>query len=215
MHVLFVHPNPSVYREMQPVLADLGATGAYQPTLDGIEYQVQAHFPDLIVLHPCCLDKGGAHLAQAISGGQRLPVVFLTEAFDGRGHLSDERARLTGMFAFLREQLDRRRPTQVVQVGRLRIHAGRMRVALEDRWIKLPPIQFRILQVLAANADELVTHRELMTSVWGYEASDEEARDLLKVHITQLRRKLGPEFKDYIQAIRGQGYVLVDPDAED
>lgn len=215
MHVLCIHPDPLFYREIQPLLADHAATGAYQPDLRGIRHQIEAHYPDLIVMEPGCLGVDPAELSRAFPRGQRLPVIFLTAAQGGRVYSGDERTRLNNMLAFLRDQSEHSRPIQVIQIGRLRIHAGRMRVALDDRWIKLPPIQFRILQYLAANVNELVTHRDLMTSVWGYDATDEEARDLLKVHITQLRRKLGPAFKDYIQAIRGYGYVLVDPDAED
>lgn len=214
MHVLVVHPDPRFYRKLQSLLTDYEATGAYQPNLEGIQYQMEAHNPDLIVLGQGCLSNDTGLFAHDFPVGQRLPLVFLTAASSERIGVGEERNRLAGLLGHLRDQGERTRSTQVMQVGQLRIHAGRMRVAVGERWIKLPPMQFRILQHLATNADELVTHRELMRAVWGYEATDEEARDLLKVHITQLRRNLGPEFRDYIQAVRGQGYVLVDPASE-
>ena len=125
-------------------------------------------------------------------------------------------SRLTELLVHLQSQSERMRSAQVIQVGQMRIHAGRMRVALGDSWIKLPPIQFRILRHLAANANTVVSHHDLASAVWGAETADEETkRDLIKVHIVQLRRTLGPVFKNYIQAVRGQGYVLVDPETED
>jgi DNA-binding response OmpR family regulator len=215
MHVLVVHSDPRFYREMKLLIADEEATGAYQPGLNGIQFQIEAHAPDLIVLEQRCLSAGSEALANAFPHSQRLPVIFLTAADCERIRVGDERSRLVSMLNYVRSQTERAKSLQVMQVGKLRIHAGRMRVAVEDRWVRLPPIQFRILHYLALNANETVTHRELMSTVWGFDATDDEARDLLKVHITQLRRKLGPEFRDYIQAVRGQGYVFVDPDADD
>jgi len=62
----------------------------------------------------------------------------------------------------------------------------------------------------------VVSHHDLASAVWGAEPADDETkRDLIKVHIVQLRRTLGPLFKNYIQAVRGQGYVLVDPESEE
>lgn len=223
MHVLVVHSDPRFYREIQPLLAAQQASGAYQSSLSGIRHQVEAHFPDLIILEQGCLAEDVCPLGDAFAHFVRLPVIFLTTADGERIRAGEERTRLSGLLGHLRSQGERSKSTQVVQIGQLRIHAGRMRVALNDRWVRLPPIQFRILQHLAANVNELVAHGELMSVVWGYAATDEEARELLdekarellKVHIRQLRRALGPEFKGYIQAVRGQGYVLVDPSAED
>lgn len=215
MHVLMVHSDPRFYREARSLLDDCGATGAYQPSLDGISYQVEAQSPDLIVLEQSCLRKDGDQLAGAFCPGQRLPVIFLTSANGERICAGDERNRLAQLLSHLRVQLERSRQTQIVQIGQLRIHGGRMRVAINDRWVRLPPIQFRILQHLASNANELVTHRELMSIVWGEGVTNDKTPDLLKVHITQLRRRLGPEFRNYIQAVRGQGYVFVDPDEDE
>ncbi len=214
MHVLMVHSDPRFYREVRSLLDDCGATGAYQPSLDGISYQVEAQSPDLIILEQGCLAKDSNQLAGAFRPGQRLPLIFLTSASGERICSGDERNRLAQLLGHLRVQQERSRQTQVLQIGQLRIHAGRMRVAINDRWVRLPPIQFRILQHLAANVNELVTHRELMSIVWGDGATNDKNPDLLKVHITQLRRRLGPDFRNYIQAVRGQGYVFVDP-AED
>lgn len=215
MHVLTVHSDPRFFREMRSLLDDFGATGAYQPSLDGLRFQIEAQTPDLIVLEQNCLAKDSRQLATAFHNGQRLPLIFLTTADYEHICAGEERSRLTSMLGYLRVQLERPRQPQIIQVGQLRIHGSRMRVAVDDRWVRLPPIQFRILQHLAANANELVSHRELMTIVWGDSSTNDKTPDLLKVHITQLRRRLGPEFRNYIQAVRGQGYVLIDPENEE
>jgi DNA-binding response OmpR family regulator len=52
--------------------------------------------------------------------------------------------------------------------------------------------------------------------VWGYNGDKNEARELLKVHVRLIRRKLGlnPQTGEYVRAVRGFGYMLVDPDKE-
>ena len=215
MHVLVVHSDPRFYREIHTLLADQGISGAYQANLNNLGAQIEAHPPDLIVLEQSCLMNDGNQLGGAFRRGQCLPIVFLTAASADIIRAGHERNRLVGIISYLRSQTERARRTQVLQIGRLRIHAGRMRVSLGDQWVRLPPIHFRILYQLATNANELFPHRELMPAVLGHSGSAEAVRERLKVHIRQLRRKLGPGFNGYIQAVRGQGYVLVDPGAED
>lgn len=218
MHVLVVHSDPRFYRELRGLLSAQEATGAYLPDLSEIQAQIEAHCPDLIVLEHRCLADGSGFLGDAFPTGrtQRLPILYLTSADCERLRSGEEPHRLADLLAHVRSQTERARTQQVTQIGRLRIHAGRMRVAMDGRWVRLPPIQFRILQHLAASPDEVVSHRELIGVVWGAEAADDEARrDVLKVHIRHLRRMLGPDYQGYIQTLRGQGYALVDPDADE
>jgi len=217
MHVLVVHSEPRFFHEVKALLAQQEADVAYLPDLGTLHHwQLEAQFPDLIVLEQESLAAGGEQLSAAFSRSTRLPLVFLTSADSKRIGGSEERQRLADLLAYLQSQSERVRATQVLQVGQMRIHAGRMRVTMGDGWVKLPPIQFRILHQLALHANVVVSHHDLASAVWGAESADDETkRDLIKVHIVQLRRTLGAPFKNYIQAVRGQGYILVDPDSEE
>lgn len=217
MHVLVVHSEPRFFHEVKALLAQQGVALAYLPDLSNLHHwQLEAQFPDLIVLEQACLAAGGEQLGAAFSRSPRLPLVFLTSADSQRISDGEERQRLADLLAYLLSQGEHVRAAQVIQVGPMRIHAGRMRVTMGDGWIKLPPIQFRILRQLALNANTVVSHHSLASAVWGPEsAEDETRRDLIKVHIVQLRRTLGAPFKSYIQAVRGQGYILVDPETEE
>lgn len=216
MHVLVVHSEPRFFREVKVLLAQLEAEGAYLPNLSDLRLQLEAQYPDLVVLEQRCLASGARHLGEAFQDRARLPLIYLTAADSQRIGAGEERHRLAELLVHLQSQGERARSAQIIQVGQMRIHAGRMRVTLGDGWIKLPPIQFRIVRHLALNANVVVTHHDLASAVWGAETGDDETkRDLIKVHIVQLRRTLGPPFKNYIQAVRGQGYILVDPEAEE
>ncbi len=102
----------------------------------------------------------------------------------------------------------------VLQIGELRIDTRKKRVGLGGRWVTLPPLQYRLLLTLAKQAGEVVSYRELLRAVWGYEGEDNEARELLKVHIRQIRRRLGLDLEEhpYICSVRGFGYMLAPPE---
>ncbi len=102
------------------------------------------------------------------------------------------------------------------QVGELRIDTRKRRAGIGERWVNLPPIQYRLLLALAKRAGEVVDYQELLRLVWGYKAEEIEARELVKVHIRQIRRRLGldPENHYYIRSVRGFGYMLVSPDED-
>jgi DNA-binding response OmpR family regulator len=107
-------------------------------------------------------------------------------------------------------------PPQFYQVGELRIDTRKRRATIGERWATLPPIQYRLLLALAQREGEVIGCRELLRIVWGFEAEEAEARELVKVHIRQIRRRLGldPEKHHYIQSIRGFGYMLALPDGD-
>ncbi len=74
-------------------------------------------------------------------------------------------------------------------------------------------IEYRLLGVLIANAGKVVTHRQILTAVWG----PAHAQDLqyLRVFIGQLRQKLREAFSDpdVIETEAGIGYRLALPES--
>ncbi len=79
-------------------------------------------------------------------------------------------------------------------------------VMLDGEEIHLTPIEFALLRALASNRGLLMTHRKLLTEVWGPEYSD--ATSLLRTHIANLRRKLqgGAQRPRFIRTDSGIGY---------
>lgn len=71
--------------------------------------------------------------------------------------------------------------------------AGR-EVWVKGQKVRLTPIEFAILSQLAKNAGKVVTHKDLLTNVWGAEYTD--AVNYLKVHMQRLRRKLAVDAED-------------------
>lgn len=90
-------------------------------------------------------------------------------------------------------------------VNRREIWQGDVRVGLT-------PTEGKLLRVLVENRGRVLSHRELVFQVQGYEASDWEAPEVLRPLISRLRRKLASfdSGENWISNVRGTGY-LFDP----
>ncbi len=78
-------------------------------------------------------------------------------------------------------------------------------VTRDGEQIHLTPIEFRLLGTLAGNRGRLMTHRALLTEVWG--PGWEEDTQTLRTHIANLRRKIEPaDGPRYIRTDPGVGY---------
>jgi two-component system, OmpR family, KDP operon response regulator KdpE len=71
--------------------------------------------------------------------------------------------------------------------------------------VHLTPTEFDLLRVLARNRGRLITHRELLQTVWG--AGYMEDTQVLRAHVANLRRKIEPpDGPRYIKTDPGVGY---------
>ncbi len=90
--------------------------------------------------------------------------------------------------------------------GTLSVDLAARRVVFEGKEVALTRTEFELLRALVVNTGKLLTHRELLQTVWGPEYGDET--EYLRTFIKQLRRKLeqDPASPSYIQTVAGFGY---------
>src|SRR5262249_7127355 len=98
---------------------------------------------------------------------------------------------------------------QVFVTGDLRIDLTERIVLLHENEVTLTPTEFSLLKVFVIHANRLLTHRQLVREVWGG-AHYEDSQHLLRVNISNLRRKLeaDPARPRYIITEPGVGYRL-------
>jgi len=96
------------------------------------------------------------------------------------------------------------------QVGDLKVELTKRRVFVSDKEVNLTPIEFRLLSELVRNCGFVVTHRQLLTKVWG--ASYIEHNHYLRIYMGQLRHKLeaDPTRPRYLLTEVGVGYRLTE-----
>ncbi len=93
----------------------------------------------------------------------------------------------------------------VVSVEGLQIDLAARTVKRDGDSVHLTPIEFDLLRVLVRNRGRLMTHRALLSEVWGPEYVDDIQP--LRTHIARLRAKIEPEGRPrYIVTDPGVGY---------
>ncbi|HVZ48181.1 MAG TPA: response regulator transcription factor [Gemmatimonadaceae bacterium] len=100
-----------------------------------------------------------------------------------------------------------------LRLGGLRIDIDRRTASRDGVAIRLTPVEWSLLRVLAARPGRTFTHRQLFHAAWGKTYGDPQLH--LRVHITHLRRKIerNPSDPELIVTEPGVGYRCELPDA--
>jgi two-component system, OmpR family, phosphate regulon response regulator PhoB len=177
--------------------------------------------PSLMLLDRMLPDIDGLEIVRDLRREPRtkdLPVIMLTaraeetDRVDGLSGGADDyvtkpfsRAELMLRIDKLIQRNRNGRGRDVLQVDGLRIDRSGVRVALDDEIVPLGTIEFRLLDLLASNAERVHTRGEIIDKVWtrgGY--VDPRTVD---VHVRRLRKVLERAGYDrFIQTVRGVGY---------
>lgn len=221
--VLVIDDEPQIQRFLKP---SLGAAG-YEviAAFNGAEALKAAatQAPDIILLDLGLPDMDGKDVIAQLRTWSKVPIVVLSArdreaekiaALDlgaddyvnkpfGIGELT---ARLR---TALRHASQSAGEVSKVVSGDLVIDTAAHSVTRAGNPIKLTPKEFELLAILARNAGRVVTHRQILTAVWG--PAHTEDLQYLRVFIGQLRQKLrdGPDDPELIRTEAGIGYRLV------
>jgi two-component system alkaline phosphatase synthesis response regulator PhoP len=101
-------------------------------------------------------------------------------------------------------------PVSTMTIGPLTIYPGRYQISVGDQPIDLTPTEFDLLLYLAAHRGRVVPCSELVREVRGYTLDEHEAREVIRPHVSNLRRKLksSGQNPNIIVNVRGIGYRL-------
>ncbi|NKB15878.1 MAG: response regulator, partial [Sphingomonadales bacterium] len=179
--------------------------------------------PDVILLDLGLPDMDGKDVIAALRSWSKVPIVVLSArdreaekiaALDlGADDYVNKPFGIGELMARLRTAL--RHASQAageadkVVSGDLVIDIAAHAVSRAGNAIKLTPKEFELLAILARNAERVVTHRQILTAVWG--PAHTEDLQYLRVFIGQLRQKLKGDAgrPEIIQTEAGIGYRLV------
>lgn len=177
--------------------------------------------PDVVILDLGLPDMEGVKVLRRLREWTRLPVLVLSVRDDAQEKVAALDAGaddyVTKPFATA-ELLARLRVAQrrslaetgepVFSSGALHVDFTARQVTLDGVEVKLTPTEYSLLRVLVQNAGKVVTHRQLLRTVWGEKA--ESQAQYLRVYITHLRKKLErkPDMPRLITTEAGIGYRL-------
>jgi two-component system KDP operon response regulator KdpE len=95
--------------------------------------------------------------------------------------------------------------------GYLTVDIIQRQVLVDGEPVRLTPIEFRLLALLLQNAGRILTHKQLLEGVWGWEYADD--LDYVRIYIWHLRQKIEPDQAKpkYIITEPGVGYSFRKP----
>lgn len=178
--------------------------------------------PDLIILDMGLPDIDGLDVLKRLREWTQTPVIILSV----RDSDSDKVAALDAgaddyltkpfsveeLLARIRTAQRHAQPQQeeaTFTSGRLQVDLTRRLVMVAGETIKLTPTEYALLRLLIQHAGKVLTHQQILKSVWGPEYIHET--HYLRVYFAQLRQKIeaDPALPEIILTEPGVGYRLM------
>jgi DNA-binding response OmpR family regulator len=209
--VLVVEDAEAIRTAVLTGLADAGFGVAGRAAGSDLERDLATFRPDLVILDVMLPGRDGFALLDVVRRHSAAGVLLLTarDGIDDRlrglhGGADDYLVKpfvLAELVARVTAVLRRLgRTPSCVEIGDLVLDSAAGTVLRGGRPIDLTATERRLLEHLAAHRDQVLSKAQLLTSVWGYEDFDP---NLVEVHISALRRKLGEP--RLLHTVRGMG----------
>lgn len=225
--VLVVDDDPALSRLLTQILTQNGyvvvSAGSGQEALR-IMFEEK---PDLVLLDVVMPGMDGWETCSRIREFSDVPVIMLTgkksaedDIVRGLEYGADEyllkpvgNKELT---ARVRAALRRSELPSYLESGKkapisdeyITIDISERKILINGEKVKLAPKEFKLLAILVDNAGSIITHRQILEKVWGWEYIDDV--DYVRIYISHLRQKIEPEPNDprYIFTEPGVGYYF-------
>jgi two-component system KDP operon response regulator KdpE len=216
--VLVCDDEPQIVRALKVVLREAGfavdATASAQEALDAAAVRP----PDAAVIDLMLPDGDGIDVCRQLRSWSRMPILVLSAIGDEDQKVAaleagaddyvtkpfgprELVARLHAVMRRAGAAVDE--PT--IAVDGLEVDLAARTVRREGAEVHLTPIEYELLRTLVRNRGRLLTHRMLLTEVWGPQYADDTR--VLRTHVANLRRKIEPEgARRYIRTDPGVGY---------
>lgn len=215
-NILVVDDERQITRVLKTALSSRGY--AIRTAGDGEEaLSIVDHWsPDLVITDLRMPNMDGLELCKRLRAKSRVPIIVLSvkredqtkvEALDaGADDYVTKPFSMDELLARVRVAL-RRLPGQeplpeTFVVGDFGIDQQRRTVHVKQREVRLTPKEFDLLLFLARHPGRVVTHRALLSAVWGEDSVEQP--EYLRVFIGHLRKKLEPDEAS-------PRYILTDP----
>jgi two-component system KDP operon response regulator KdpE len=218
--VLVCDDEPQILRALKVILREAGFEAVGAETAREALDAAALRSPDAAIVDLVLPDGDGVEVCAELRSWSEMPILVLSaigeEAEKVRALEAGADDYVTKPFgpqelvARLRAAL-RRAPSgaeePVAELDGLRVDLAAHSVWRDGAEIHLTPTEFKLLVALIRNRGRLMTHRALLTEVWGPAWSEDTAT--LRTHVANLRRKVEPEEGErLIRTDPGVGYRI-------
>jgi len=223
--VLVVDDEAAILRFLKSAIEANNYEMASAGTVAEATQRIAADPPDIVLLDLALPDGDGKDVIRRVREWSDVPIIVLSardrevekiEALDlgaddfvnkpfGVGEL------MARMRTALRHRMQGQAETPVLKVGNLEIDNLRHKVTRDDEEVKLTPKEFELLSFLARHCGKVLTHKQILTAVWGpAHAADTQ---YLRVYVGHLRQKIEtkPDDPRIVVTEPGVGYRIAEP----
>ncbi|MFN0196645.1 MAG: response regulator transcription factor [Planctomycetaceae bacterium] len=217
MRILIVEDEPDLLRAVRMFLEDEGyAVDVAADGEDGLTKSQLWNY-DAVVLDLMLPKLDGWSVLKSLRKTKTTPVLILS----ARDELKD---RITGLDSgaddylikpFELDELSARiralirrsagKPNPTVEVGDISVDLSAKQIHKDNRVVYLTAMEYSLVEYLVLHRGKLVSRTSLYDHL--FDEHDDSLSNLLDVHVSNIRRKLG---KDFITTRRGQGYLIDD-----
>jgi len=220
--LLIVDDEPQIVRALTPALAAAGFTVSAAENGEGALAQLAGEPSEVVILDLGLPDMDGKDVIQRIREWSDAPIIVLSArdlesekiaALDlGADDFVNKPVGVGELLARIRAVLrgrERRFSAQPkFQCGELEINFPARRVMIQGEEVRLTPREYQLLRILAGHSGQVVTHRQIITAVWGVDTNADA--QFVRVLMAQLRQKLeaNPSSPQLLMTEPGIGYRL-------
>jgi len=215
MRILIVEDEPDLLRSLAQALREEGY--AVDTAAEGIDgsYKAENNEYDAIVLDINLPGMDGWEILKRLRKAKKTPVLMLTARDQTRDRVrgldtgaDDYLVKpfdLDELFARLRAVIRRsaNQTTNVIEISGVKIDTAARTVSLKGKAVELTAREYALVEFMALHRGEVVTRTQLYEHL--FDENDETLSNLLDVHVSNVRKKLGAEF---IVTRRGHGYCI-------
>jgi len=177
--------------------------------------------PDIVILDMGLPDMEGLEVVSQIRDWSQIPIIILSvrgqehdkvKALDlGADDYLTKPFSMSELMARIRvalRHLGNLKDEPVIQAGELWVDLSKRLVRVTGTEIHLTPTEYDLLKILVSNAGKVVTHRHILSSLWGNDSQDYS--QYLRIYISHLRKKIeqDPNQPKFILTEPGVGYRL-------
>ena len=214
--VLVVDDEPQIVRALKVVLREAGFEAVAAETASQALDLAAVHRPDAAIVDLVLPDGDGVEVTRTLREWSAMPILVLSAVGEeeqkvraleaGADDYITKPFGARELVARLQAALRRTTPTEeqpTIVVEGLEIDLAARVVRRDSEPVHLTPIEFELLRALVRNRGRLMTHRALLTEVWGPQYVEDVQP--LRTHIARLRAKIEPE------GAAGPRYIVTDP----
>jgi two-component system KDP operon response regulator KdpE len=214
--VLVVDDEPQIVRALKVLLREAGFEAVAAETASQALDLAAVHRPDAAIVDLVLPDGDGVEVTRTLREWSAMPILVLSAVGEEEQKVraleagADDyitkpfgaRELVARLQAALRRTATADEQPRIAVDG-LEIDLAARIVRRDSEPIHLTPIEFELLRALVRNRGRLMTHRALLTEVWGPQYVEDVQP--LRTHIARLRSKIEPE------GASGPRYIVTDP----